>query len=62
MPAPETPDTRTRDLGTDAQAVDADTVTGMGSFSQVHRSDGLLPVDAGRVVVPGLGFAWYAGG
>ena len=42
------------------QAVDADTVTGFGSFEQVHGSDGVLPVRDGRVVVPGLGFAWFA--
>jgi amylosucrase len=42
------------------QAVDADTVTGFGSFEQVHGSDGVLPVRDGQVVVPGLGFAWYA--
>lgn len=42
------------------QPVDADTVTGLGSFRQVHGGDGILPVDDGRVVVPGLGFAWYA--
>ncbi len=42
------------------QAVDADTVTGFGSFEHVHGSDGVLPVRHGRVVVPGLGFAWYA--
>ncbi|WP_245821360.1 alpha-amylase family protein [Geodermatophilus pulveris] len=44
----------------DPQAVDADTVTGFGGFAQVHGSDGVLPVRGGRVVVPGLGFAWYA--
>ncbi|SHN80608.1 amylosucrase [Geodermatophilus obscurus] len=42
------------------QAVDADTVTGFGGFEQVHGSDGVLPVRNGRVVVPGLGFAWFA--
>jgi amylosucrase len=42
------------------QAVDADTVTGFGSFERVHGSDGVLPVRDGQVVVPGLGFAWYA--
>ncbi|WP_448609554.1 alpha-amylase family protein [Geodermatophilus sp. URMC 60] len=42
------------------QALDADTVTGFGSFEQVHGSDGVLPVRDGQVVVPGLGFAWYA--
>jgi len=44
------------------QPVDADTVTGLGSFHQVHGSDGVLPVDHGRVVIPSLGFAWYAEG
>ena len=42
------------------QVVDADTVTGFGSFAQVHGSDGALPVTDGRLVVPGLGFAWFA--
>jgi amylosucrase len=42
------------------QAVDADTVTGFGGFEQVHGSDGVLPVREGQVVVPGLGFAWFA--
>ncbi len=42
------------------RAVDADTVTGFGGFEQVHGSDGVLPVHDGQVVVPGLGFAWYA--
>jgi amylosucrase len=42
------------------QAVDADTVTGLGTFEQVHGSDGVLPVRDGQLVVPGLGFAWFA--
>ncbi|WP_245177446.1 alpha-amylase family protein [Geodermatophilus sp. DF01-2] len=42
------------------QAVDADTVTGFGTFAQVHGSDGPLPVRDGQLVVPGLGFAWFA--
>jgi len=42
------------------QAVDADTVTGFGGFEQVHGSDGVLPVRDGQLVVPGLGFAWFA--
>ncbi|PRY48459.1 amylosucrase [Geodermatophilus tzadiensis] len=42
------------------QEVDADTVTGFGSFVQVHGSDGRLGVRGGRLTVPGLGFAWFA--
>jgi amylosucrase len=42
------------------QEVDADTVTGFGTFLPVLGSDGPPPVRDGRVVVPGLGFAWYA--
>jgi amylosucrase len=42
------------------QPVDADTVTGLGTFSQVAGSDGRLPVQDGRIVVPGLGWAWFA--
>jgi amylosucrase len=42
------------------QEVDADTVTGFGSFAQVLGSDGPLPVHDGRLAVPGLGFAWFA--
>jgi amylosucrase len=41
-------------------AVDADTVTGFGTYQQVLSSDGPLPVQGGGLVVPGLGFAWYA--
>jgi amylosucrase len=40
--------------------VDADTVTGFGTFSWVAGSDGPLPVLDGQLGVPGLGFAWYA--
>ncbi|MGY1711772.1 alpha-amylase family protein [Geodermatophilus sp. SYSU D00758] len=43
-----------------AQEVDADTVTGFGTFEQVHGSDGPLGVRDGRLLVPGLGFAWFA--
>ncbi len=43
-----------------AQSVDADTVTGFGTFPFVAGSDGPLPVEDGRLVVPGLGWAWYA--
>jgi amylosucrase len=42
------------------QVVDADTVTGFGTYQPVLGSDGLLPVERGGLVVPGLGFAWYA--
>ncbi|WP_345771632.1 alpha-amylase family protein [Geodermatophilus sabuli] len=42
------------------RGLDADTVTGYGTFEQVHGSDGPLRVRDGRLVVPGLGFAWYA--
>ncbi|WP_110007933.1 alpha-amylase family protein [Geodermatophilus normandii] len=42
------------------QTVDADTVTGFGTYPCVAGSDGPLPVEDGRLVVPGLGWAWYA--
>ena len=42
------------------QTVDADTVTGFGSFAPVHTSDGPPELRADRVLLPGLGFAWYA--
>jgi amylosucrase len=42
------------------QEVDADTVTGFGTYRQVHGSDGPLAVRDGRLTVPGLGFAWFA--
>ncbi len=42
------------------QTVDADTVTGFGTYPCVAGSDGTLPVEDGRLVVPGLGWAWYA--
>ncbi|MBM7805182.1 amylosucrase [Geodermatophilus bullaregiensis] len=42
------------------QQVDADTVTGFGTFAQVHASDGPLGVRDGRLTVPGLGWAWFA--
>ena len=35
-------------------------MTGFGSLASVLSSDGPLPVRDGRVVVPGLGFAWFA--
>jgi amylosucrase len=43
-----------------AQTVDADTVTGFGSFEPVLASDGPPKLRADRVLLPGLGFAWYA--
>jgi amylosucrase len=43
-----------------AVAVDADTVTGFGSFEQVVASDGPWDVYNGRLVLPGLAWAWYA--
>ncbi|MCV2488360.1 alpha-amylase family protein [Geodermatophilus sp. YIM 151500] len=42
------------------QGVDADAVTGFGSYQRVLGSDGDPDVRYGRLVVPGLGFAWYA--
>ncbi|MGY1685052.1 alpha-amylase family protein [Geodermatophilus sp. SYSU D00867] len=42
------------------QRIDADTVTGFGTFAQVHGSDGPLPVRDGLLLVPGLGSAWFA--
>jgi amylosucrase len=42
------------------QAVDADTVTGFGSFVPVLSSDGPPELRADRVLLPALGFAWYA--
>jgi amylosucrase len=43
-----------------AQTVDADTVTGFGTFEPVLASDGPPELRADRVLLPGLGFAWYA--
>jgi amylosucrase len=43
-----------------AVAVDADTVTGFGTFELVVGSDGPPDVYNGRLVLPGLAFAWYA--
>jgi amylosucrase len=40
--------------------VDADTVTGFGTYELALGSDGPLEVRDGGLVVPGLGFAWYA--
>ncbi|SDY86297.1 amylosucrase [Modestobacter sp. DSM 44400] len=42
------------------EVVDADTVTGFGTYQLVLGSDGPLPVERGGLVVPGLGFARYA--
>jgi len=42
------------------QTVDADTVTGYGTFVPVLSSDGPPELRADRVLLPGLGFAWYA--
>jgi amylosucrase len=42
------------------QAVDADTVTGFGTFRPVLTSDGPADVGDGALVVAGLGFAWFA--
>jgi amylosucrase len=42
------------------QQVDADTVTGFGSYAWVHGSDDPLVLRDGRLSVPGLGFAWFA--
>src|SRR4051794_21074255 len=47
-------------VGPQPQSVDADTVTGFGAFELVLSSDGRLGVADGRVLLPGLGFAWYA--
>src|SRR3954447_13698001 len=44
----------------DPQEVDADTVTGFGTFVAVLTSDGPLSVRQDRLQVPGLGFAWFA--
>ena len=42
------------------QTVDADTVTGFGTYVPVLTSDGPPELRADRVLLPGLGFAWYA--
>jgi amylosucrase len=42
------------------QAVDADTVTGFGTFEPVLTSDGSPDVRDGRLFVPALGYAWFA--
>jgi amylosucrase len=43
-----------------AQTVDADTVTGYGTFEPVLSSDGRPEFRADRLLLPGLGFAWFA--
>jgi len=43
-----------------AQLVDADTVTGFGTFRPVLSSDGPPELRADRLLLPGLGFAWFA--
>ncbi len=43
-----------------AQLVDADTVTGYGTYRPVLASDGPPELRADRVLLPGLGFAWFA--
>ncbi|HEX2072398.1 MAG TPA: alpha-amylase family protein [Geodermatophilus sp.] len=47
-------------FSSDVQAVDADTVTGFGSFAPVLTSDGPPEVRGGRLLLPGFGFAWFA--
>ena len=42
------------------QPVVADTVTGFGTFEPVLTSDGPPDLRADRLLVPGLGFAWFA--
>jgi amylosucrase len=43
-----------------ASLLDADTVTGFGTFREVLSSDGPLGVRDGRLLLPGYGFAWFA--
>ena len=47
-------------FGRAPQTVDADTVTGFGTYVPVMTSDGQPELRADRVLLPGLGFAWYA--
>jgi amylosucrase len=47
-------------FGSMPTVVDADTVTGFGTYQLALGSDGPLQVQDGGLVVPGLGFAWYA--
>jgi amylosucrase len=44
----------------EVQAVDADTVTGFGTFDAVLTSDGTPDIRSGRLFLPALGFAWFA--
>jgi amylosucrase len=43
-----------------AQLVDADTVTGYGTFPPALASDDPPELRADRLLLPGLGFAWFA--
>jgi amylosucrase len=43
-----------------AQLIDADAVTGFGTFPLVLSSDGPPEFRADRLLLPGLGFAWFA--
>ncbi|GAA3159180.1 alpha-amylase family protein [Blastococcus jejuensis] len=43
-----------------AQLVDADTVTGFGTFEPVLAGDGRPEFRADKLLLPGLGFAWFA--
>jgi amylosucrase len=43
-----------------AQLVDADSVTGYGTFAVTLSSDGPPELRADKLLVPGLGFAWFA--
>lgn len=47
-------------MSPEPQTVDADAVTGFGTFDLVLSSDGPLGVAGGRLLLPGYGFAWYA--
>jgi amylosucrase len=44
----------------EVRAVDADTVTGFGTFEPVLTSDGTPDIRAGRLFLPALGYAWFA--
>ena len=43
-----------------AQLVDADSVTGFGTFPPSLASDGPPELRADKLLLPGLGFAWFA--
>ncbi len=43
-----------------AQLVDADSVTGYGTFPPTLASDGPPELRADKLLLPGLGFAWFA--